>query len=139
MTPVQVCSICGGPIIGFGNNAQPVNDGLCCDRCNERVVCPRSLNVSATPSTSARATAATFDERLNIAKGYDLPASSRNACTASNSIRRFFSIMMVCVPLGQLDVALARRVDEEREQGLSHVGRVMVTPSSFASSPNIER
>src|SRR5262249_16447332 len=26
-------------------------------------------NVSATPSTSARATAATFDERLNIAKG----------------------------------------------------------------------
>ena len=40
MTPVQVCSICGGPIVGFGNNAQPVNDGLCCDRCNERVVLP---------------------------------------------------------------------------------------------------
>jgi hypothetical protein len=40
MTPVQVCAICGGPIIGFGNNARPVNNGICCDRCNERVVLP---------------------------------------------------------------------------------------------------
>jgi hypothetical protein len=43
MTPVQVCSICSGPIVGFGNNARPVNDGLCCDRCNERVVLPALL------------------------------------------------------------------------------------------------
>jgi hypothetical protein len=43
MTPVQVCSICGGPIVGFGNNARPVNDGICCDRCNERVVLPALL------------------------------------------------------------------------------------------------
>src|SRR5215831_21211150 len=64
MTPVQVCSICGGPIVGFGNNAQPVNDGLCCDRCNERVVLPALLERIATPSTSARATAATFDAAL---------------------------------------------------------------------------
>jgi hypothetical protein len=28
----------------------------------------------------------------------DRPASSKNACTASNSINRFFSMMMVCVP-----------------------------------------
>jgi hypothetical protein len=45
MTPVQVCSICGGPIVGFGNNAQPVNDGLCCDRCHERVVVPALLGL----------------------------------------------------------------------------------------------
>jgi hypothetical protein len=31
---------------------------------------------------------------------YERPASSRNACTASNSIMRFFSMMMVCVPSG---------------------------------------
>jgi len=31
-------AICGGPIVGFGSNAQPAKDGLCCDRCNERVV-----------------------------------------------------------------------------------------------------
>jgi hypothetical protein len=43
MTPVQVCSIRGGPIVGFGNNARPVNDGICCDRCNERVVLPTLL------------------------------------------------------------------------------------------------
>ena len=39
MTPVQVCSICGGAIVGFGNDAWPVNDDRCCDQCNaERVI-----------------------------------------------------------------------------------------------------
>jgi hypothetical protein len=39
MKPVQVCSICGGPIVGYGNNARPINDGRCCDQCNaERVI-----------------------------------------------------------------------------------------------------
>ena len=39
MTPVQVCSICSGAIVGFGNDAQPICDGCCCDRCYaERVV-----------------------------------------------------------------------------------------------------
>ena len=36
-------AICGGPIVGFGSNAQPAKDGLCCDRCNERVVLPALL------------------------------------------------------------------------------------------------
>jgi hypothetical protein len=31
-----------GPIVGFGN-AQPVNDGLYCDRCSERIVLPALL------------------------------------------------------------------------------------------------
>lgn len=39
------CSICGEEFDGFGNNAQPVKDGLCCDFCNEKVVIPtRILN-----------------------------------------------------------------------------------------------
>jgi hypothetical protein len=39
MTPVKGCSICGGAIVGFGNDAWPVNDDRCCDRCNaERVI-----------------------------------------------------------------------------------------------------
>ena len=39
MTPVKACSICGGAIVGFGNDAQPISDGRCCDRCHaERVV-----------------------------------------------------------------------------------------------------
>ncbi len=37
------CSICGKEFEGFGNNAEPVNDGLCCDKCNEEVVIPRRL------------------------------------------------------------------------------------------------
>jgi hypothetical protein len=44
MTPVQVCSICGGAIVGFGNDAWPVNDDRCCDQCNsERVIPARRL------------------------------------------------------------------------------------------------
>ena len=28
------CSICDNKITGFGNNAEPVNNGRCCDTCN---------------------------------------------------------------------------------------------------------
>jgi hypothetical protein len=39
MTPVQGCSICGGAIVGFGNDAWPVNNDRCCDQCTaERVI-----------------------------------------------------------------------------------------------------
>ena len=39
MTPVKVCSICSGAIVGFGNDAWPVNNDRCCDQCNaERVI-----------------------------------------------------------------------------------------------------
>ena len=40
MTPVKVCSICGEAIVGFGNDAWPVNDDRCCDRCNAGRVTP---------------------------------------------------------------------------------------------------
>ena len=39
-----VCSICQGEYTHFGNNAQPVNDGRCCDNCNETVVVPARIN-----------------------------------------------------------------------------------------------
>ena len=39
MKSVQACSICGGAIVGFGNDGWPVNGGRCCDQCNaERVI-----------------------------------------------------------------------------------------------------
>ena len=28
------CSICGIRYLGYGHNAQPVNNGRCCDMCN---------------------------------------------------------------------------------------------------------
>jgi len=45
----MMCSICHYPIpvqpSGWrgGNNAQPVNDGRCCDDCNAHVVIPTRL------------------------------------------------------------------------------------------------
>jgi hypothetical protein len=49
MTPVQVCSICGGAIVGFGNSAQPVNDGRCCDHCNLERVLPEKVRRMQAP------------------------------------------------------------------------------------------
>lgn len=39
----KVCVICGKPITGYGNNAQPVKDGKCCDKCNQEVVIPARI------------------------------------------------------------------------------------------------
>ena len=41
------CSICEKDFEGFGNNAQPVNDGICCDECNNLVIWAR-INVVIT-------------------------------------------------------------------------------------------
>jgi len=38
-----ICSICQEEYTGFGNNAQPVNDGQCCDSCNSRTVLPARM------------------------------------------------------------------------------------------------
>ena len=40
---VKVCSICGEEYFGYGNNAEPVNSGRCCDNCNDTVVIPVRL------------------------------------------------------------------------------------------------
>jgi hypothetical protein len=56
MNKPTTCSICQGPlepdpekakIWPHGNNAQPVNDGRCCDRCNYEVVIPARLRLPA--------------------------------------------------------------------------------------------
>jgi hypothetical protein len=39
----KICSICFLPFIEWGNNAQPVNDGRCCNDCNWNVVLPARL------------------------------------------------------------------------------------------------
>lgn len=39
----QYCSICGNEFEGYGNNAQPINDGRCCDKCNAEIVVPRRI------------------------------------------------------------------------------------------------
>src|SRR5262245_11238444 len=39
----MICSICGEQYEGWGNNAEPINDGQCCDKCNATVVLPRRV------------------------------------------------------------------------------------------------
>ena len=42
-TEKKVCVICGKEYEGYGNNAQPVKDGKCCDKCNQEVVIPARI------------------------------------------------------------------------------------------------
>jgi hypothetical protein len=37
----KICSICGTVFMRWGHNAQPINDGRCCDDCNNLVVARR--------------------------------------------------------------------------------------------------
>ena len=40
------CSICNEKIEGFGNNAQPINNGRCCNECNTLVIIERIKEMS---------------------------------------------------------------------------------------------
>jgi hypothetical protein len=52
---LAVCCLCSKPYTGYGNNAQPLSDGRCCDDCNRSKVVPlRFLDVSV-ESTFAQA------------------------------------------------------------------------------------
>lgn len=42
-TSKHICSICGKHYEGSGNNSQPINDGKCCDNCNNSIVIPIRL------------------------------------------------------------------------------------------------
>lgn len=42
----QFCSICQKPLDGYGNNAEPINNGRCCDECNDLVVRARITIIS---------------------------------------------------------------------------------------------
>jgi hypothetical protein len=39
----QLCSICGKEIEGYSRNAKPVNDGVCCKKCDDTIVLPRRI------------------------------------------------------------------------------------------------
>tara|TARA_R110002012_G_scaffold122700_1_gene272882 strand:+ start:3923 stop:4087 length:165 start_codon:yes stop_codon:yes gene_type:complete len=45
MSKPKNCSICYEPIKGFGNNAEPINSGICCDACNYAAVLPKRLSL----------------------------------------------------------------------------------------------
>lgn len=37
------CVICDQEIVGYGNNAEPIDSGKCCDKCNKEKVLPARL------------------------------------------------------------------------------------------------
>ena len=41
-----LCVLCNEKIEGFGNNAQPLMDGKCCDKCNVKVIAERTKQVA---------------------------------------------------------------------------------------------
>ena len=41
----KICSICRKKYVGFGNNAEPVNNKRCCNECNNAVVIPIRLGI----------------------------------------------------------------------------------------------
>lgn len=50
--PKLTCSICGNPILpqplsgwAGGNNAQPINDGRCCESCDWMYVVPERIRL----------------------------------------------------------------------------------------------
>jgi|TARA_R110000824_G_scaffold272287_2_gene460795 DNA-directed RNA polymerase subunit RPC12/RpoP len=38
---VYNCIICDSQEFGYGNNAMPIKDGICCDACNLKVIIAR--------------------------------------------------------------------------------------------------
>ena len=40
-----ICVLCKKEFLGYGHNARPVKNGLCCDACNILVIARRMLDV----------------------------------------------------------------------------------------------
>lgn len=43
MKKKNICSICKKQYVGYGNNAEPINEGRCCEECNCKKVIPARL------------------------------------------------------------------------------------------------
>ena len=41
---MKECSICKSPYVGYGNNAEPINNGRCCNECNATKIIPARIN-----------------------------------------------------------------------------------------------
>lgn len=42
---VYNCVICDSHEFGYGNNAMPIKDGICCDKCNLQVIVARMKQI----------------------------------------------------------------------------------------------
>lgn len=70
----HTCNLCGCEYYGFGNNAQPVIDGRCCDKCNERFVLLDRINRVMNPDYSENRPQTTFHMDFRIAEHFGIAA-----------------------------------------------------------------
>ena len=70
------CCLCGEEIEGFGNNAEPLSKGRCCDECNANVV---TFRIYITPDNLRKAHPNYSDKKIE--KLYDqLRINARFKC-----------------------------------------------------------
>lgn len=72
----QKCVICGETFDGYGNNAEPVKKGICCDVCNVKYVIPARINkmhdyVKDSKEELRRTTGNLIREEVNATEDYD--------------------------------------------------------------------
>lgn len=48
------CAICGENYYGYGNNAEPVSNGRCCDTCDQVYVIPKRISLYVNLSREKR-------------------------------------------------------------------------------------
>lgn len=90
------CCICGKEFIGYGNNAEPIKKGVCCDLCNKRFVTNSIiLNWSGTFEIAKN-----YDELENLEK--KLEEKNFEQMSEFRSLKRFKNIeteenVIVCI------------------------------------------
>ena len=67
----NICSICGKKYRGYGNNAEPVNSGRCCNECNILIVLPARMNLLVADTLDATNVASEDDPEIDILKELD--------------------------------------------------------------------
>ena len=90
------CCICGKEFIGFGNNAEPIKKGTCCDSCNSKfIINSRILNWSGTFEIAKNS-----DELANLEN--KLEEKNFEQMSEFNTLKRFQNIeteenVIICI------------------------------------------
>lgn len=104
------CSICGRTIEGYGNNAWPVNDGRCCDKCDDEVVVPRRINDAKSENEKLKSDPKKARSNENRAKRFT--ASILKLIIEAEAIMTYEFIMHDCNEQKALHAAMRKHSDD---------------------------
>lgn len=90
------CCICGKEFIGYGNNAEPIKKGVCCDSCNSKFI----INLRIFNWSGAYEIVRNFDELENLEK--KLEEKNFEQMSEFRNLKRFENIeteenVIVCI------------------------------------------